>query len=63
MDTVVRHNSERWGCSYKEAMDIMLDAMRQAALVGAEMGDADIILGNMNNIYILGGLKDDDYIQ
>lgn len=57
------HNSERWGCSYKEALNIMLDAMRQAALVGAEMGDADIILGNLNNIYILGGHKNDDYIQ
>ena len=55
MDQVVIHNSERWGCSYKEALDIMLDAMRQAALVGAEMGDAEIILGNLNNIYILGG--------
>ena len=55
MDPVVRHNSERWGCSYKEALDIMIDAMRQAALVGAEMDDADIILGNLNNIYILGG--------
>lgn len=54
MDPVVRHNSERWGCSYKEALDIMLDAMRQAALVGAEMGDADIILGTINNIYKLG---------
>lgn len=55
MDQVVLHNSERWGCSYKEALDIMLDAMRQAVFTGIEMDDADIILGNLNNIYILGG--------
>lgn len=54
MDPVVRHNSERWGCSYKEALDIMLDAMRQAVFTGIEMDDADIILGNINNIYKLG---------
>ena len=54
MDPIVRHNSERWGCSYKEALDIMLDAMRQAVFTGIEMDDADIILSNLNNIYILG---------
>ena len=54
MDPIVRHNSERWGCSYKEALDIMLDAMRQAVFTGIEMDDADIILGNLENMYILG---------
>ena len=54
MDPIVRHNSERWGCSYKEALDIMLDAMCQAVFTGIEMDDADIIRGNINNIYKLG---------